>query len=136
MPVGRGNIDHLAVAPNGVYVIDASAHHGKVRIARPLVGSETLLIGGRNWTILLDGLDRQVEAVRQVLSGVGSADTPIYGDLCFTNAGLPWLRTARMRGHVLVYERAIARNLNSDRALTAAAVGSLARTLAAALPPA
>jgi len=119
-----------------VYVIDANAHKGKVRIARPLFGSERLLIAGRGWTKLLDGLDRQVEAVRQVLSGVGSADTPIYGDLCLTNADLPWLRTARMRGRLLMYERALARKLNSDRALTPAAVGSLARTLAAALPPA
>jgi hypothetical protein len=136
MARGRGNIDHLAVAPTGVYVIDAKAHKGKVRIERPVFGSEKLLINGRDWTKLLDGLDRQVEAVRQVLSGTDCTDIPIHGVLCFTNADLPWLRPARMRGHLLMYGRALARKLNSGGPLTPATVDSLTRTLAAALPPA
>jgi hypothetical protein len=136
MPSGRGNVDHLAVAPTGVYVIDAKANKGKVRIARPVFGSEKLLINGRDWTKLLDGLDRQVGAVRQVLSGIDSTDIPIHGVVCFTNADLPWLRTARMRGHLLMYGRALARKLNSGGPLTQATVDSLTQTLAAALPPA
>ena len=68
MPRGRGNIDHLAVAPTGVCVTDAKAHKGKVRIARPVFGLEKLLINSRDRTRLLDGLDRQVEAVREVRS--------------------------------------------------------------------
>ena len=32
MPGGRGNIDHLAVAPCGVFVIDAKQYSGKVRV--------------------------------------------------------------------------------------------------------
>ena len=136
MPGGRGNIDHLAVAPSGVYVIDAKAHKGKVRIVRPLLGDEKLLIAGRDWSRLLDGLDRQVVAVRQVLEGVSGADAPVQGVLCFTNADLPWLRTAKMRGHLLMYGRALAKKLNSDGPLTAESVKSVARTLAAALPSA
>jgi hypothetical protein len=136
MPGGRGNIDHLAVAPSGVYVIDAKAHRGKVQISRPLRGSEKLLIAGRDWTRLLDGLDRQVAAARTVLTGIGSEEVHVQGVLCFTNADLPWLRTARMRGHLLMYGRALAKELNADGALVSPAVESLARTLAAALPPA
>jgi hypothetical protein len=135
MPRGRGNIDHLAVAPTGVYVIDAKAHKGKVRIVRPVFGSEKLLINGRDWTKLLDGLDRQVTAVHQVLGG-DSIGIPVHGVLCFTNADLPWLRTARMRGHLLMYGRALARKLNSDGPLTPVTIDALTRTLAAALPPA
>jgi hypothetical protein len=136
MPRARGNIDHLAIAPTGVYVIDAKAHKGKVRIVRPLFGSEKLLISGRDWTKLLDGLDRQVAAVRQMLGGVDSTDIPIHGVLCFTNADLPWLRTARMRGHLLMYGRALAKRLNSEGMLSPARVDSLTRTLSAALPAA
>ncbi len=36
MPGGHGNIDHLAVAPTGVFVIDAKDIKGKVRVANPL----------------------------------------------------------------------------------------------------
>jgi len=136
MPRGRGNIDHLAVAPTGVYVIDAKAHKGKVRIARPVFGPAQLLINGRDWTRLLDGLDRQLRAVREVLSGIDCADIPVHGVICFTNADLPWLRTARVRGHLLTYGRALAGRVVADGPLTASTVDSLAGALAAALPPA
>ncbi len=136
MPRGQGNIDHLAIAATGVYVIDAKAHKGKVRIARPRFGSERLLINGRDWTRLLDGLDRQVEVVRHVLSRIDSIEIPIHGALCFTNADLPWLSTARMRGHLLIYGRALARRLNAAGPLPPTIVDSLTRTLAATLPPA
>jgi len=132
----RGNIDHLAVAPTGVYVIDAKAHRGKVRIERPLTGLEKLLIGGRDRSKLLDGLDRQLGVVRQLLLDIGDTDVPVHGVLCFTDAHLPWMRSLRLRGHVLMYERALARKLNSDGPLTEARIDSLARSLAAALPPA
>ena len=136
MPDGRGNIDHVAVAPGGVFVIDAKAHKGKVRIARPLLGAERLLIDGRDWTRLLDGLDRQVAAARQLLDGADYPHVPVHGALCFTNADLPWLRTATMRGHLLTYGRALAKKLNSDGELAAETVESVARTLAASLPAA
>jgi hypothetical protein len=60
MPGGRGNIDHLAIAANGVFVIDAKNIKGKVRVAKPLFGAAKLRIAGRNRTKLIDGLDRQV----------------------------------------------------------------------------
>ena len=112
------------------------AHKGKVRIARPVFGPAKLLINGRDRTKLLDGLDRQVEAVRQVLSGIDCTAISIHGVLCFTNADLSWLRTARVRGHLLTYGRALAGELVADGPLTASTVGSLAGALGAALPPA
>ena len=83
---------------------------------------------------MLDGLDRQVGAVRQVLSSIGSIEISIHGVLCFTNADLPWLRPAHVRGHLLMYGRALARKLNADGPLTPATVDSLARTLAPLSP--
>lgn len=106
MPLARGNIDHIAIAPAGVFVIDAKAHSGKVQIDSPLFGSTTLRIAGRDRTELIDGLDRQVVAVRDALDRSGHGDVPIQGVLCFTNADLPLLRTLRMRGHLLLYRKA------------------------------
>ena len=77
MPHGRGNIDHLAVAPTGVYVIDAKSIGGKVRVTKPVFGDAKLMINGRNRSRLVDGLDRQVAAVRGALADLGRTDVPV-----------------------------------------------------------
>jgi hypothetical protein len=136
MPGARGNIDLLAIAPTGVYVIDAKAIKGKVRIGRPLFGREKLMIAGINRTKLIDGLDRQVAAVHGALAGTGQPDLSVLGVLCFTKADLPLLGSRRIRGHQLLYCRGLAKKLNGKGAMTTAAIDALARTLAAALPPA
>src|SRR5579875_3765459 len=87
MPRGRGNIDHRAVAPTGVYVIDAKAHKGKVRIARPVFGPAQLLINGRDWTRLLDGLDRQLRARSGREGGRGWTADRVDGRLAGWGAG-------------------------------------------------
>ena len=136
MPRARGNIDHLAIAPAGVFVIDAKAHSGKVQIDRPLFGSTKLRIAGRDRTELIEGLDRQVAAVRDALDRAGHVDVPIQGVLCFTNADLPLMRTLRIRGHVLLYRKALAARLNADGKLHADEIESIAHGLAHDLPPA
>jgi hypothetical protein len=134
MPGGRGDIDHVAVAPTGVYVIDAKDLRGRVRIARPFLGAEKLLASGRNRTKLIDGLDRQVAAVEAVLNDSGHPDVPVRGALCFTKADLPMFGTVQMRGHLLLYRKALAKRLNADGPLGPAAIEELARVIAEALP--
>jgi hypothetical protein len=85
---------------------------------------------------LIDGLDRQVTAVRDALDRAGHVDVPIQGVLCFTNADLPLLRTLRMRGHVLLYRRALAARLNADGELDSDEIEAIAHRLAHELPPA
>ncbi len=132
MPASRANIDHLAVAPRGVFVIDAKANKGKVRIARPLFDKPRLTIAGRNRTKLVDGLDRQVDAVRRALAR-HDHDVPVHGFLCFTDADLPLLGAGKIRGHRLRYCRATARELNRSGPLAPAAI---AAELEACFPPA
>jgi hypothetical protein len=89
----RANIDHLVVTAAGVWVIDAKTHQGTLQVRRsgglfsPRV--EKLFIAGRDKTSLLDGLEKQREAVRSVLAEV-SADVPVRGVLCFVGTELPW----------------------------------------------
>lgn len=89
----RANIDHLAIAASGVWVVDAKTHKGQLEVRRsgglftPRV--ERLFIGGRDQTKLLEGLAGQVETVRRVLMGVG-AEVPVRGVLCFVGTELPW----------------------------------------------
>ncbi len=136
MPFGRGNIDHIAVAPTGVYVIDAKAHSGTVRIVKPIFGATKLRIAGRDHTKLIDGLDRQVATVREALDRSGHAAVPVQGVLCFTNAELPVLRTLTMRGHLVLYPKALAKRLNADGALQPPEIDLIGRGIATEFPPA
>lgn len=135
MPGGHGNIDHLAIAPASVFVIDAKNHKGSVKVNTPLFGAPKLTIAGRNHTKLIDGLDRQVAAVRNVLLA-DHPDVPVQGVLCFTNADLPLLGAPKMRGHLLLYRKSLAKRLNADGPLLPRAIDELARELASAFPPA
>jgi hypothetical protein len=53
MPRSRANIDHVAVAPSGVYVIDAKRYMGKIEVRKERSGEEKLWINGRNKTKLI-----------------------------------------------------------------------------------
>jgi len=133
IPGQRGDIDHLAVSRAGVWVIDTKAARGQVRIRRPLLRSARLMINGRDRSNLLDGLDRQVTAVRAALGD--HPDVRVRGVLCFTDADLPHLRR-KIRGHVLLQPRRLARSLNSDGSLPAERRHAIRRLLAAAFPAA
>ncbi len=136
MPLGRGNIDHLAVAPAGVFVIDTKDINGKVRVARPRSDRAKLLVNGRNRSKLVHGLDRQVEAVRQALLDLGHDDVMVHSAFCFTKADLPFFGSTQIGGHNLHHRRALARKLNGSGPLTPQAIRTLARKLASAFPPA
>jgi hypothetical protein len=135
MPRGHGNVDHLAVAPTGVFLIDAKAIKGNVRVSQPLFGNPKLIVAGRNRTKPLDGLDRQIEAVRQSLADAGNDEVSVAGILCFTKANLP-LFGRKIRGHQLRRCRDTARQLNRSGPLDADAIATVAFALAEAFPPA
>jgi hypothetical protein len=133
MPRSHANIDHLAVTPSGVYVIDAKDYTGKVRVERPWFGQPKLLVNGRDRTKIIDGLDRQVAAVRDAID---DPTIPVHGVLCFTKADIPIVFKETIRGHALLYRKALAKRLNADGPLNATAIDALARRLATALPAA
>lgn len=136
MPKGKGDIDHIVVAPSGVYVIDTKNWQGKVQLVTPWFGSPKLLIDGRDRTNLIDGLERQIAVVRGALDQDGHGGVPIQGALCFTRADLPLLRTQKLRGHLLLYRKALAKRVLADGPLAPAEIQRLARMLSEALPPA
>jgi len=142
MPRSQANIDHLAFAASGLYVIDTKRYRGKIEVVKPLFGQAKLKIGGRDRTKLLDGLDKQVAAVRAALAGLAD-DVPVHGCLCFVppegllaDSGLPVLRTLKINGYPLYYPRRLAKRLNSDGPLTDDRARSLCADVAQRLPPA
>jgi hypothetical protein len=136
MPKRHGDIDHLATAPSGVFVIDAKNLKGKVRIDSPLFGKSKLLVAGRDRTSFIVGLDRQVAAVRDALNHAGHPDVPTHGVLCFTRADLPLVGTLKMGGHQILTARAVAKRLNADGPLNGDAIDNIARSLASVFPSA
>jgi hypothetical protein len=91
VPGSRANIDHIVVSSAGVWVIDAKRYKGKrpeLRveggILRPRV--ESLRVGGRDQTKLVDGVQSQVERVAGV---VADPDVVVRGVLCFLEADWP-----------------------------------------------
>ena len=105
IPGTRANIDHIAVGPSGVTVIDAKKLKGKVRVTRSGLlppRREHLMVGGRDRTKLIDGIEGQVAAVRDVLTAAGLSQMPLRGALCFVDtAGLPLFGTLGVRDVVV-----------------------------------
>lgn len=102
---GNANIDHIAVGPAGVLVIDAKSHNGKIKTDRigGLFGPRrtVLLINGRDQTRLIDGVERQIDYVRDAINGFAD-DIEVRGALCFPNPdGLPLLGQLQVRDVVI-----------------------------------
>lgn len=92
IPRSTANIDHLVVCPTGVYVIDAKRYLDKrpeLRVEGGLIRprQELLLVGGRDRTKLVDGMNKQLGLVRAALAD--QPDVPVRGVLCFVGADWP-----------------------------------------------
>jgi hypothetical protein len=103
IPGSRANIDHIAVAPSGIWVIDTKRYTGRVRVRAPLFGHPKLLIAGRDRSNLADGLAKQVDVVQDARGD--STQVPVYGAFCFVEADLPMLSKLTFRGFPLLYPR-------------------------------
>jgi hypothetical protein len=142
MPRSVANIDHIAFAPSGVYVIDAKRYRGHIAVEKSLSRPAKLKIAGRDRTKLLVGLERQVAAVKAALTALAD-DVPVHGCLCFVapegllaDVGLPVIRTLRINGYPLYYPARLARRLNRPGPLSPERARALRNELCARLPPA
>lgn len=95
VPRSRANIDHVAIAASGVYVVDAKNYPGAALALRREGGwgrpvQETLVVRGRQRNDLLAGLARQLFSVEEALHGDPElARIPVRGVLCFLGANWP-----------------------------------------------
>jgi hypothetical protein len=136
VPGGPRNIDHIAVAPSGVWVVDAKVRSGRVR--RRDVGpwwrrDRRLFVGSRDESGMAQGVAQQAQLVRSVLADPA---IPVAAVLCFV--GAEWgsfARPFRHDGVLVVWPRRLGRIVTQPGSLEAADVERIARRLAAALPP-
>ena len=138
VPGTRGNIDHIVVAPAGVFVVDAKHFEGRIEIRNHgwfLRPDERLHVGRRDCSALADNLGWQVAAVENALLAAGVEPLPpITPVLCFVDGDWPLISPPDVfRGVRLEGPRSLRRRLAGE-ALDEPAVTRLARVLAAALP--
>jgi nuclease-like protein len=138
MPGSRSaNIDHIAIGPGGITVIDTKNYRGKVRVERGgglfSQRRELLKIGGRDKTALIDGVERQIAGVRTVLDDQAH-EIEIRGALLFADIdGLPVLRHLTVRGMIVGGPRTTAKLASRPGPLTVVLVDALWRRLGASL---
>jgi hypothetical protein len=140
IPGTRANIDHIAIGPAGVYVIDAKRYvDAKVEVRRsgglfrPVV--DQLYVGGRDRTKLVTGLAPQVGAVYDALAGIpGSDDTAVFPVLAFVDSLLPLFASLEIAGVPVVGPKGAAKLARRPGPLDADRRAVLHAGLAAALP--
>lgn len=136
VPKTRGNIDHLAIASNGVWIIDAKRYKGKVE--RRDVGGFfrtdiRLFVGGRDRTKAVDGLGWQVDAVRAVLD---DETIPVHPSLSFVGADWPifFAKPFQLRGVWISWPGKLAELVLNEGPLSPEDIERTARQLAEKLP--
>jgi hypothetical protein len=137
VPGTRGNIDHLVVAPAGLFVVDAKHYDGRLRI-RDKGGlfhtDNRLYIGRRDCSHLADNMAWQVKAVETLLASV-KVQMPVAPVLCFIDVDWPLLFAPdSFRGVRLEDPKSLRKLITVTPALDAAAIDKLARILAAGFP--
>ena len=134
----RGNIDHIVVAPGGVFIVDAKEYRGQVHIVDRggLFRSDPrLCVGRRDCSQLADNMTWQVDAVVTFLKSVDLGDTPVTAALCFVRAEWPLFSAPdSFRGVRIEGTRSIKRLVTSGSALNAEARDLLESLLARAFP--
>ncbi len=136
IPSSKANIDHIVVTVGGVWVVDAKRYKGRPKrmvtggLLRPR--EETLLVGTRNCTGLVDSMHSQMGLVR----GVVGHDVPVFGALCFVNADWPLAGGAfTIRGVRVLWPKRLVSELRRETG-GPCDVEAIHRMLAEQFPPA
>lgn len=137
IPGSRANIDHLVVAPTGIWVVDPKRYKGRPELQieggllRPRV--EKLVVAGRDRSKLVEGALKQVDLVRNAI-GEG---VPVRGVLCFIESDWPLLSKAfQIQGIHVLWPKKLYPMLESDGPLSEEDIDALHKRLAGSFPPA
>ena len=108
-PGTTANIDHVAITPSGVWVIDPKRYQGEVR--RRDVGGwfstdVRLYVGRRDCTKLVKAMDKQVGAVRKAL-GTEWDEIPVGPMLCFQSEWPLFSKPFELEGVLVTWPKAM-----------------------------
>lgn len=138
IPGSSANLDHLAITPTGVFMIDAKRYRGQrpaLRVEGGLFSPrvEFLTVGGRNRTKMIEDMHRQVGLVREALAD--QLDVAVRGMLCFIDADWPLIGGSfQVQGVDVVYPRKMRAVLTEPGPLDADRIADLQWRLHQAFP--
>lgn len=140
IPGTHSNIDHIVVARNGVWVIDAKLYKGKVerRTLGPFWRHESaVFVGGRNRTNLIHAMARQVEVVRAAIEVDPLAvDIRVRPSVCFVASDWSFLaKPFEVDGVLVTWPQKLVERIVVKGLLTQTAVERIANRIAVTLPP-
>jgi hypothetical protein len=135
----RGNIDHIVIAPAGIFVVDAKSYKGIIRIQDRgwfLRHDYRLTVGGRDRSKLAEAMAWQVEAVAGALLDAGEDPLPrITPVLCFVDGDWPIFRAPEeFEGVRLESERSIKNLVTRSDELDSVEIDRLTAILGRAFP--
>jgi hypothetical protein len=135
----HATIDHLAIGPGGITVIDSKNLSGKIRVtnAGGMFGPrmDTLTVNNRDHTALVATVQEQVEAIRDLLAMRGLPHIDVSGALCMNNGeGLPMFRQLRVRGVLIESTKAVANLADRKGALNSETIAVAHAHLVSAYP--
>ena len=140
VPKTKGNIDHIVIAPAGVFVVDAKRYQGMIRI-RDRGGlfsrDDRLYVGGRDCSDLAANMGWQVSAIEQALTAatVDLSTVPVTPVLCFVDGEWPLLRPPESyKGVRLEGKRSIGKLVSGSSIIDSAQIDHISRILATAFP--
>ena len=134
IPGSKANIDHLVIAPTGVWIVDAKKYKGRIEVVSKLFADKQLLVAGRNKTKLTEGLHRQQAAIQRALLP-DARTVPIHMVLCFVDGDLRLSSQREVNNVLVVSSKSVAR-LITRNSTAAIDVERVAAMLDQALPPA
>lgn len=134
VPGSPSNIDHIAIVPSGVWVIDTKQYSGRVQqrdLGGWFVSKPTLFVNGHDRSSLLSGVLRQVERIEP---NVG-ADVPLHAVLCFADAewGL-FGRPFSIDDVIVTWAHKLAHDLSDSGPLSVDEIRQLAARINSAFP--
>jgi hypothetical protein len=139
IPGSSANIDLIAVAPSGVFILDAKNMRGRV-VAKATgsvwnPGPTKLLVGGRNHSAYIEKMSPQVAAVATALTSLPAArGVPITPMLVFVSSEWGWFaRPFRLGGVWVGWPKKAAEIISQPGPLTPEMIVSIAARLTAVL---
>jgi len=142
VPGTKSNIDHIVVAPSGVWIIDSKNWRGKIQYksATRMGMSRRLLVDGKDRTSAVEAIFNQVIPVAQI---IGDKSVPIKPALVFIEGDWSDISATRLlagRPHQyltvwIAWPKAIWKKINEPGPLDADSVKRIGAALDAALRP-
>lgn len=132
LPGSTANVDHVVVAPRGVFTIETKSYTGRLAVRGR--GSE-VWVKGRNHSSVLDQAHRQARVVEALLAGAG-IDVATQPVVCFVGTSVPLFSPKGVGGVVICTPNNLAKTIRQfpRPALPAEELTAILEVLEARLP--